>query len=71
MSRDECQLVWRKSSFSGANGCVEVAALSEGGIALRDSKHPEAGYFTYTPHEWQAFLNGVRNGEFDDFPVFG
>src|SRR5216683_214742 len=31
---------WRKSSYSGSNGgaCVEVATLSDGGRAVRDSK---------------------------------
>ncbi|HEU0089611.1 MAG TPA: DUF397 domain-containing protein [Pseudonocardiaceae bacterium] len=32
---------WRKSSYSGASGdCVEIAALADGGRAVRDSKNP-------------------------------
>lgn len=39
---------WRKSSFSGGGGnggggCVEIAALAEGRIAIRDSKNPDGG----------------------------
>jgi hypothetical protein len=63
------ELEWRKSSFSGLNGCLEIAVLPKGEVALRDSKHPEAGHFTYTAEEWWAFVMGVRNGEFDDLPM--
>jgi hypothetical protein len=59
-------LPWRKSSFSGGNGCVEVAPIGGGSVALRDSKHPERGYFVYDAHEWESFLLGARNNEFDD-----
>jgi hypothetical protein len=59
---------WVKSSFSFANGnCVEVADLPGGHIGLRDSKDPQGGILRFTPAEWQAFLGGVRNGEFDKF----
>jgi len=59
---------WRKSSFSGdANGnCVEVAPLPDGHIALRDSKDPTAGHFTFTRAEMAAWIRGVKAGEFDD-----
>ncbi len=56
---------WQKSSFSGQNGCVEAAQLNGGLIAVRDSKNPKAGHLVYNAQEWQAFLAGVRNGEFD------
>ncbi len=64
---DLADLSWRKSSFSGVNGCVESAVTSEGWVAVRDSKHPEAGHQLYTRQEWTAFLAGVRNNEFDYF----
>jgi Domain of unknown function (DUF397) len=58
---------WVKSSLSMSNGnCVEVASLS-GGIGVRDSKDTEGPVLRFTPDEWQAFLGGVRNGEFDHF----
>ncbi len=62
---DPDNLEWRKSSFSGSNGCVELASLEGNRVALRDSKNPAAGFFVYTPHEWISFVKGVRNGEFD------
>ncbi len=55
---------WRKATASGANGCVEVAALSHG-VAIRDSKNPDGPVLRYTQHEWNAFLDGAKNGEFD------
>lgn len=57
---------WRKASASGANGnCVEVAPLSDGGMAVRDSKNPEGSENRFTAAEWAAFLDGVKAGEFD------
>ena len=45
-------------------GCVEVA-LVEGGAAVRDSKDPASPVLRFTAREWEAFLAGVRAGEFD------
>lgn len=59
---------WVKSSLSFSTGnCVEVASLPGGGIGVRDSKHPEGPVLRFTPGEWEAFLDGARNGEFDHF----
>ena len=59
---------WIKSSLSFSNSnCVEVASLSGGGIGVRDSKDTEGPVLRFTPDEWNAFLGGVRNGEFDHF----
>ena len=56
--------VWRKSARSGSNGCVEIAFLG-GQIAVRDSKDRSGPVLTFSPTEWEAFLAGVRHGEFD------
>jgi uncharacterized protein DUF397 len=56
---------FRKSSFSGGSGCVEVRRLPDGRIAVRDSKHPSLVPNHYTPTAWEAFLSGIRAGEFD------
>ena len=37
----------------------------EGGVAVRHSRAPEGPVIMYTAAEWSAFLDGVRNGEFD------
>jgi hypothetical protein len=59
------ELRWFKSSASGANGCVEVAHMPDGGVALRDSKDRAKPVHVYTGDEWDAFLTGVKAGEFD------
>lgn len=59
---------WVKSSLSFSNGnCVEVASLSGGAVGVRDSKDSEGPVLRFTPAEWDAFVGGVRNGEFDTF----
>jgi hypothetical protein len=55
---------WRKSSRSGANGCVEVAFV-DGKVAVRDSKDRRGPVLVFTPPEWEAFVGGVHDGEFD------
>jgi hypothetical protein len=51
-----------------SNGnCVEVANLPGDQIGVRDSKDAEGPVLRFTPDEWDAFLGGVRNGEFDQF----
>ncbi|MGH3810266.1 MAG: DUF397 domain-containing protein [Pseudonocardiaceae bacterium] len=66
------QLQWRRSSFCGDTGagnggmCVEVAALPDGQIAVRNSNHPDAGAVLFTRPEMDAWIKGVKIGEFDD-----
>jgi hypothetical protein len=53
--------VWRKSSFSGANGgnCVEVAAAART-VAVRDSKDPHSPVLAFGPRAWERFANQVK-----------
>lgn len=58
---------WRTSSFSGNNGtCVEVATLPDGHIAVRNSNRPHDGVVLFTRAEMNAWISGVKAGEFDD-----
>ncbi|WP_285586689.1 DUF397 domain-containing protein [Herbidospora sp. NBRC 101105] len=57
--------VWKKSSYSCAGNCVEVADLGLRGIAVRDSKNESGPALIFTRPEWDAFQRGVRDGEFD------
>jgi len=58
---------WYKSSASGYNGnCVEISHLRDGLVAVRDTKDRASGpALIFTRPEWDAFLEGAKNGEFD------
>lgn len=56
---------YRKSTFSGNAGCVEVCLLPDGSIGVRDSKDVSKPAHVFTQSEWHAFISGVRAGEFD------
>jgi hypothetical protein len=53
---------------------VEIAFVEFGGpegdgktyIAMRNSAHPEGPILTFTEAEWDAFVQGARDGEFDE-----
>ena len=57
---------FRKSSLSRHSKriCVQVAIKSEG-VGVRDSKDPSKTTLQFTPEEWNAFIGGVKVGEFD------
>jgi len=57
---------WFKSRRSGPNcdNRVEVAFVDEA-IAVRDSKNPDGPALIFTAAEWDAFVGGAKDGEFD------
>ena len=58
---------WRKSARSSAQGnCVELARLSGSEVAIRNSRHPQGPALVFTEAELDAFLEGVKDGDFDD-----
>jgi hypothetical protein len=60
-------VIWQKSRRSNPSGnCVECAALPDGGVAVRNSRDPEGPALVYTPAEIEAFILGVRDGDFDN-----
>ncbi|WP_020628584.1 DUF397 domain-containing protein [Saccharomonospora halophila] len=56
---------------AGSDGAatVEFAFLTQGDetthVALRRAGDPDGTVLVFTPSEWDAFLAGVRDGEFD------
>jgi hypothetical protein len=54
---------YRTSTFSGGGDCVAVNRKADGTVGVKHSKLP--GDLTFTDSEWQAFLKGVKAGEFD------
>lgn len=64
--RNPARAVFIKSSFSGSgNDCVEVARLTDGMLAVRDSKNRSVGVQLHTDRAWRAFTGAVRAGKFD------
>lgn len=59
---------YRKSSYSGANNnCVEVAieVAATLSVCVRDTKDAARTTLRFTAAEWEAFIAGVKDGEFD------
>jgi hypothetical protein len=64
---DLTHAVWRSSTESAtvpSGSSVEVAILPDG-VALRDSRRPDGDVLFFTPAEWDAFVGGAKDGEFD------
>ncbi|MEV6357998.1 DUF397 domain-containing protein [Streptomyces hydrogenans] len=58
-------LAWFKSEASSAQGgCLEVAFLDDGRVALRDNEDLANPPFVVSRHVWTCFLDGANNGEF-------
>jgi hypothetical protein len=58
----------RKRPRTNSSGRVEVRFV-DGQVALRDSKDPDGPVLRFTPAEWEAFVGGVRQGEFELSPL--
>jgi Domain of unknown function (DUF397) len=65
MSQDLSGARWIRSRACSSDGCVEVARLAEGAVAVRDSKNVRKAAHVFDREEWSAFITGVKNGEFD------
>lgn len=60
-------VTWRKSRHSNPSGnCVELAELPLGGVAVRNSRHPSGPVLIYTRAELAAFVQSVKDVEFDE-----
>ena len=58
---------WAKSFASEPNGgnCVEVNIGTPGLVGIRDTKLAASPVFVFDAGEWEAFLTGVKTGQFD------
>ncbi len=55
---------FKKSSFSPrARYCVGVSFGKN--ISIVNTKYPEKGIISFTKEEWNAFILGIKNSEFD------
>ncbi|GAA2620516.1 DUF397 domain-containing protein [Actinomadura fulvescens] len=67
MSKDKTAVSgYRKSSFSGGvnDACVEVKITNDA-VMMRDSKDPAGPALSFTHEEWEAFLLGVKDEQFE------
>lgn len=55
---------WKKPGRCETSACVEVKLDDDGLWHVRDSKHPVVT-LTFTTPEWDAFVAGAKEGEFD------
>jgi len=60
--------VWQRSGYG--DGAIEVAFARAPGdgrwVLMRVTGDPERRVLVFDRHEWECFLDGARNGEFDD-----
>ena len=62
---DTSNAAWITSRACNNSACVQVAHLPDGMVALRDSKDVTKAPYVFDREEWEAFLTGVKSGEFD------
>lgn len=61
------ELTWQKATDDPeAEAYIEIAVDSRGMIHIRESTNPDVVAVT-TPAKWDAFVKGVKAGEFDHF----
>ena len=57
---------WERTTHEdGTPAALEIGYADNGLVALRMAEDPEGDILIYTPSEWEAFVEGVRDGEFD------
>lgn len=59
---DKPCIVWRRSTKSGGDNCVEVAT-ADGPVGVRDSVDPSV-VLTLPPAAWSAFMKRVCDKDF-------
>ena len=61
---DSSRAVWRSAPGDSGGSRVEVAFVDEL-IGLRNGADPESPILVFTQAEWDAFVEGAKDGEFD------
>jgi hypothetical protein len=56
--------VWQRSGRD--DGAIEVAFTGASWVLMRVTGDPEQRVLVFDRHEWECFVDGARNGEFDE-----
>lgn len=57
---------WERTTHEdGTPAALEIGYGANGLVALRMADNPDGDILIYTPAEWEAFVAGVKDGEFD------
>ncbi len=55
---------WRAARRCDGGACVEIGTVGEA-VLIRSSADPDGIYVALSRYEWQAFVTGVKDGDFD------
>ncbi|MBB5115706.1 hypothetical protein FHU28_005545 [Micromonospora echinospora] len=61
---DSSRAVWQRAEGDNSEGAVEVAFVDDL-IGMRNSAEPNGPVLVFTQAEWDAFVAGAQDGEFD------
>ncbi|MFD2767822.1 DUF397 domain-containing protein [Micromonospora eburnea] len=61
---DLTRAVWQRAEGDTTEGAVEVAFVDDL-IGMRNSAEPDGPVLVFTQAEWDAFVAGAQDGEFD------
>ncbi|ASW56275.1 DUF397 domain-containing protein [Plantactinospora sp. KBS50] len=61
---DLSRAVWQRADGDPAEEAVEVAFVDDL-IGMRNSADPDGPVLVFTQAEWDAFVAGAQDGEFD------
>lgn len=61
---DLTRAVWQRAAGDTSDSAVEVAFVDDL-IGMRNSAEPDGPVLVFTQAEWDAFVAGAQDGEFD------
>ncbi|WP_328476815.1 DUF397 domain-containing protein [Actinoplanes sp. NBC_00393] len=56
---NDTTMKWERSSFCATGACVEVAAVGDDRIAMRDSKNLGQPALQFSRADWDVFLDQI------------
>lgn len=65
-TRGHENLTWHTALSCESGACVQVAAADRDAILIGSTRQPGGPLLEYTAAEWNAFVNGVKAGDFDN-----